>query len=138
VNDGGRITILSLLILISLLVLPVISLQRLAVDLRWLGGYALVISGFAYGGYAFDKRRARAKGWRQSEAGLHLLEALGGWPGAFLAQRNLRHKCSKPKYQVEFWLIVLIYQFLAFDSLQNWQISRAALNTLEATLKHRR
>jgi len=41
---------------------------------------------------------------------LHLLELLGGWPGAFLAQRRLRHKCSKRRYQFVFWLIVLAYQ----------------------------
>jgi len=46
---------------------------------------------------------------------------------------GLRHKCSKGSYQVVFWLIVLAYQFAAFDSLQNWQLSRAALARLEAT-----
>jgi uncharacterized membrane protein YsdA (DUF1294 family) len=66
------------------------------------------------------------------------LELLGGWPGAFLAQRWLRHKCSKGSYQAVFWLIVLAYQFAAFDSLQNWQLSRAALNQLESTSSHRR
>ena len=37
VNDGGRITLLNVLILLSLLVLPVISLQRRAADFRWVG-----------------------------------------------------------------------------------------------------
>jgi hypothetical protein len=55
-------------------------------------------------------------------------ELLGGWPGAFLAQRRLRHKLSKPGFQVLFWLIVLAYQFAAFDSVQSWQFSRAALD----------
>jgi uncharacterized membrane protein YsdA (DUF1294 family) len=138
VNDGGRITALSVLSLVCLLVLPVISLQRRAVDFRWVGAYMLVVSALAYGAYAVDKRRARAKERRLSETGLHLLELLGGWPGAFLAQRRLRHKCSKGSYQVMFWLIVLAYQFAAFDSLQNWQLSRAALARLEATSGHRR
>jgi hypothetical protein len=31
---------------------------------------------------------------------------MGGWPGAFVAQRRLRHKCVKRKYQIVFWLIV--------------------------------
>jgi hypothetical protein len=62
------------------------------------------------------------------EARLHLLELLGGWPGAFLAQRRLRHKCSKHSYQVVFWLIVLAYQFAAFDSFHDWQFARPALN----------
>ena len=111
---------------------------RRGADFRWVGAYVLVMGALAYGAYALDKRRAQSKEWRLSEARLHLLELLGGWPGAFLAQRWLRHKCSKVSYQVVFWLIVLVYQFIAFDSLQNWQFSRAALARLEATSGHRR
>jgi uncharacterized membrane protein YsdA (DUF1294 family) len=85
-----------------------------------------MIGAVSYGSYALDKRRARAKEWRISEAGLHVTELLGGWPGAFLAQRRLRHKVSKRGYLFVFWLIVLAYQFAAFDSLQNWQLSRSA------------
>jgi uncharacterized membrane protein YsdA (DUF1294 family)/cold shock CspA family protein len=138
VNDGGRITMVNVLVLFSLLVLPAIALERRAADFRWVGVWVLVLGVLAYGAYAVDKRRARAKEWRLSETGLHLLELLGGWPGAFLAQRRLRHKCSKGSYQVVFWLIVLAYQFAAFDSLQNWQLSRAALDRIEATSGHRR
>jgi len=138
VNDGGRITPLNVLVMAGLLVLPASALLRRAADFRWVGAYVLVMGALAYGAYALDKRRARAKEWRVSEAGLHLLELLGGWPGAFLAQRRLRHKCSKGSYQVVFWLIVLVYQFVAFDSLQSWQLSRAALNRLETTSEHRR
>ena len=138
VNDGGRLTVLNMLVLVGLLVLPVIALQRRAADFRWLGAYMLVLGGLAYGAYALDKRRARAKEWRLAEAVLHMLELLGGWPGAFLAQRRLRHKCSKGSYQIVFWLIVLAYQFAAFDSLHNWQLSRAALDRLERISEHRR
>lgn len=69
---------------------------------------------------------------------LHLLELLGGWPGAFLAQRRLHHKCSKGSYQFVFWLIVLAYQFAAYDSFQNWKYSRALLNYAEKSSHHRR
>jgi uncharacterized membrane protein YsdA (DUF1294 family)/cold shock CspA family protein len=138
VNDGGRVTVLNVLVLFSLLVLPAVALQRRGVDLLWGGAYILVMGALTYGAYALDKRRARAKEWRLSEGALHLLELLGGWPGAFLAQRRLRHKCSKGSYQVVFWLIVLAYQFAAFDSLQNWELSRAALNRLKTTSVHRR
>ena len=138
VNDGGRIMALTVFILVSLLVLPVISLQRRAADFRWVGAWVLVMGALAYGAFALDKRRAWAKEWRLSEAEFHLLELLGGWSGTFLAQRRLRHKCSKGSYQVVFWLIVLSYQFAAFDSLQNWQFSRAALDRLGVTSGHRR
>lgn len=123
----------SLIMLILLLVLPVIAGQRQALNFCWLGGYAIVISVITYWVYARDKRRAEAGEWRVSEARLHLLELLGGWPGAFLAQRRLRHKCSKPGYQFVFWLIVLGWQLAAFDSLRNWQYSRAAIRWLQRT-----
>lgn len=135
VNDGGRITVLAVLLLACLLVLPAIALHHRGVDFRWVGAYALVIGAVSYGCYAADKRRAREKAWRVSESGLHLTELLGGWPGAFLAQRQFRHKVSKPGFQLLFWLIVLAYQFAAFDSLQNWQFSRAALGYLARTTK---
>lgn len=137
-NDGGRITALAVLLLACLLVPPALALHQRGWDFRWVGAYALVISAVSYGSYALDKRRARAREWRISEAGLHVTELLGGWPGAFLAQRRLRHKCSKGSYQVMFWLIVLTYQFVAFDSLQDWCCTRAALNHIERTSGNRR
>ncbi|MEI6073932.1 MAG: DUF1294 domain-containing protein [Verrucomicrobiota bacterium] len=128
VNDGGRITVLALVLLPGLLVLPAIALYRAGVNLLWVGGYVIALSAISYWFYAVDKKRAQANEWRVSEAGLHLTELLGGWPGAFLAQRRLRHKVSKFSYQFVFWAIVLSYQFVAFDSLQSWKLSQAALD----------
>lgn len=125
VNDGGRITVLAVLLLGCLLVLPTIALVHHGADFRWVGGYVLVTGVFSYWCYAHDKRLAREHGWRVSESWLHLTELVGGWPGAFLAQRRLRHKVSKPGFLMVFWLIVLVYQFVACDSLQNWRLSRA-------------
>ena len=70
VNDGGRITVLNVLTTVGMLVLPAIALQRRAADFRWVGAGMLVMGVLAYGAYALDKRRARAKEWRLSEAGL--------------------------------------------------------------------
>jgi uncharacterized membrane protein YsdA (DUF1294 family) len=126
VNDGGRLTAMNWLVLAGLLLLPVMALRHGQVDWRWAGGIGLTMTLLAYAAYAEDKRRAREKRWRISEKALHLLELLGGWPGAFLAQRRLRHKSSKRGFQVAFWLIVLAYQLVAFDSLQDWKYTRAA------------
>jgi uncharacterized membrane protein YsdA (DUF1294 family)/cold shock CspA family protein len=138
VNDGGRITVLNVMALASLLALPAIAVQRRTSDFHWVGAYLLGLCAITYWAYAMDKRRARNKEWRLSEQRLHLLELLGGWPAAFLAQRQLRHKCSKRSFQFAFWLIVFAYQFAAFDSLQNWQLSRTALKQLQNEPSHRR
>lgn len=127
---------MSPLILAGLLALPVYAVLRLGSNYYWLGVYAMVLSAVAYWVYAVDKRRADEGVWRIPEARLHLLELLGGWLGAFLAQRRLRHKCSKGGYQVTFWLIVLAWQFAAFDSFQGWRYTNAALNYLHRNLDH--
>lgn len=57
--------------------------------------------------YAIDKSAARHGRWRTPEKTLHLLALIGGWPGALLAQRTLRHKSQKPSFQSAFLLTVL-------------------------------
>jgi uncharacterized membrane protein YsdA (DUF1294 family) len=66
----------------------------------------LALSGVSVACYARDKRAAERGAWRIPEMTLHLLEALGGWPGALLAQRWFRHKNRKLSYQFLFWLII--------------------------------
>ena len=124
-NELGRITLANILSLAALLVLPLVALPRFDGGLLWGSIYTAVISGITYLAYGWDKQQARENLWRMPEAKLHVMELLGGWPGAFLAQRRLRHKCSKVSYQVVFWLIVLAYQVAAFDSLQEWRWLRA-------------
>lgn len=67
------------------------------------------MSAITVAAYAIDKRRAAHGGRRLRERSLHLLELLGGWPGALLAQRTLRHKNAKASYQMVFWLIVIVH-----------------------------
>ena len=133
-NDGGHFGWAAASLLVALLVLPAFARERFPVDPRILTGYAFLVSLIAYGLYAHDKRRAREKGWRVSEATLHFIELIGGWPGAFIAQRRLRHKCSKISYQAVFWLIVIAYQFAAIDALMSWSLSRSILHAVIAAL----
>ncbi len=56
--------------------------------------------------YAIDKAAARHRSRRTPEWVLHALALVGGWPGALLAQRLLRHKSAKPAFQLRFWLTV--------------------------------
>ncbi|MCO8123780.1 DUF1294 domain-containing protein [Stieleria sp. TO1_6] len=57
--------------------------------------------------YGEDKSAARNGRWRTSEATLHLVELLGGWPGALVGQEFFRHKTKKLSFQIDFLLIVL-------------------------------
>jgi hypothetical protein len=57
--------------------------------------------------------------WRIPEIKLHALEALGGWPGALLAQIFYRHKIQKIPYRIVFWLIVLSHGIVWYQILAN-------------------
>lgn len=80
--------------------------------------YALA-SVASFGAYAADKSAARARGRRTPESTLLLLGLVGGWPGALLAQRFLRHKTAKTSFQVKFWFTVAANS-AAFIWLTSW------------------
>jgi 4-amino-4-deoxy-L-arabinose transferase-like glycosyltransferase len=83
--------VLSLFVLVGLLVLPTVALWRWGLDVRWVGAYAIVLNVFTYWMYSLDKKRAQNGEWRVAETRLHLLELLGGWPGAWhLDERGRR------------------------------------------------
>ncbi|MEO7185722.1 MAG: DUF1294 domain-containing protein [Rhodoferax sp.] len=58
--------------------------------------------------YASDKSAAKTQRWRTSEATLHMLALMGGWPGALLAQQWLRHKSSKRVFRTVLWTTVVL------------------------------
>ena len=58
--------------------------------------------------YAADKSAAKSGAWRIAESKLHLGAMMGGWPGALLAQRFLRHKSSKQSFRETFWFTVAV------------------------------
>jgi uncharacterized membrane protein YsdA (DUF1294 family)/cold shock CspA family protein len=72
----------------------------------------VLFSVVAYFMFFDDKRRAFKKKRRVPEAFLHLVELLGGWPGALVSQQRFRHKTRKLSYQGLCWLIVFIHQFV--------------------------
>jgi uncharacterized membrane protein YsdA (DUF1294 family)/cold shock CspA family protein len=62
----------------------------------------------AYLAYIFDKAASLNERRRTRENTLHLLSLLGGWPGAMLAQRTIRHKTQKQSFQVTYWATVVL------------------------------
>ena len=77
--------------------LPTVALAGLA-----------AINAATFVAYWIDKRAAQASERRTPEATLHLLELLGGWPAAWLAQRFLRHKSRKESYRFVFLAAVIV------------------------------
>jgi uncharacterized membrane protein YsdA (DUF1294 family)/cold shock CspA family protein len=72
----------------------------------------LAMSVLTFCAYLQDKRAAIAGGRRTPEASLHLLELLGGWPGALLAQLAFRHKLRKASFQIALGLIITAHAAL--------------------------
>ena len=63
-------------------------------------GWYLALSCLAFLVFAHDKRAARKQHSRVPERRLHLLELLGGFPGAWLAIVVFHHKSSKGSFLV--------------------------------------
>lgn len=92
-------------------------------------GLYLGASAVAYLAYWLDKSAARADQWRTKESTLHLLGLVGGWPGALLAQRVLRHKSRKRSFQLVFWPSVILNCGALW-----WLLSPAGSHALRALL----
>lgn len=123
----GRIGSGRWLLFAGLLIAPNLALQHLGPAERlWpLHAWWAVISVATYVTYGADKSRAQSGQPRTAEATLHLLSALGGWPGALLAQGRHRHKTAKVGFQFVFWLTIAAWQTVAIDYLLGWPIATA-------------
>ncbi|MDB6078026.1 MAG: hypothetical protein JWO82_1773 [Akkermansiaceae bacterium] len=123
ISARGGTSIAQIGSLLLLLILPAWAVLRLDSPDYWIAaGIVLIMSIAATVATQRDKLKAEAGAWRTPESTLHLLELLGGWPGAFLAQRRYRHKTSKVSYQFTFWVIVLLYQIVAAGFLSHWRL----------------
>ena len=62
--------------------------------------YLIIINLVTFVVYIDDKRRARKKSWRTSEATLVLLAVIGGSVGALLAMLLARHKTRHTQFMI--------------------------------------
>ncbi len=68
----------------------------------------LILSTFTYLMFAWDKQAAQNGRWRTPENTLHFLSLIGGWPGALLAQFQLRHKSKKQPFKFMLWVTIAL------------------------------
>ena len=68
----------------------------------------MLLSCLSYIMYSLDKAAAGKDMRRTPESTLHLVDILGGWPGALVAQQQFRHKTVKASFQKAFWFDVLV------------------------------
>lgn len=76
--------------------------------MQWVLLYIAALNLLTFAVYYVDKKAAIRGAQRTPEINLHVLSILGGWPGAFLAQRIFRHKSSKAGFQIIFWMTVVV------------------------------
>ncbi len=83
--------------------------------------------------YCFDKMAAQSGKWRTRESTLHTMAFLCGWPGAYLAQRLIRHKTSKKSFRVQFVVTVLL-NITAFVIYASPEIPTAIISLINSGL----
>jgi uncharacterized membrane protein YsdA (DUF1294 family)/cold shock CspA family protein len=103
VTRGLRVALVTSTLFFALLV-GLVALGRAPV-LLLAPYYLFSVVGFAM--YRVDKLAAERGAWRTSEASLHAIALLGGWPGALVARRVFRHKTSKQPFRTIFWVTVI-------------------------------
>lgn len=89
--------------------------------------YLLVVmfmSILTYHVYGWDKKCAQIDARRVPESTLHLLELLGGWPGAYLGQQAFHHKTRKIEFLVVYWFMIILHcggvAYLATQGILQW------------------
>ncbi|MFC5398856.1 DUF1294 domain-containing protein [Undibacterium jejuense] len=89
--------------------------------------YYALLSSVTFIFYLVDKQAARRHRYRIPERRLLVLSLLGGWPGAMLAHRYLRHKSSKLIFLRWFSVMVLMHWILLLTLLWLYFFGRTGL-----------
>ncbi len=89
----------------SIVLLALLFLGKLPLSVV---GVYLLLGVITFITYAVDKSAAQNNQWRTQESTLHIMSLMGGWLGALLAQKKLRHKSKKAEFQSVFWVTVIL------------------------------
>ena len=88
-----------------------------------LAGYLawqLIAGVITFAFYVWDKRQAKKNGWRVPEKRLHLLAAIGGWCGAAIGQKYVRHKSQKLSFKIVTVLSALFHSAITVAMVYWW------------------
>jgi uncharacterized membrane protein YsdA (DUF1294 family)/cold shock CspA family protein len=108
VNKSSKNSVWLELILITLLIsILLISAYFNKLPIK-ISIWYLTVSLITFAIYGKDKLAAKFDYWRTSENTLHILSIIGGWPGAMVAHKLLRHKSKKEEFRFTFWVTVIV------------------------------
>src|SRR3546814_5712656 len=82
--------------LVAVMVGTAVGILPIVVAIAYVG-----LSFLSYLMYWLDKEADQGGARRIPESTLHLVDLLGGWPGALIAQQQFRHKTVKASFQFE-------------------------------------
>ncbi len=80
----------------------------MALDIKFVLIVLSLINLITFGLYGIDKRRAIQSRSRIRERTLHLWMLAGGTIGAWMGQRIFRHKTVKGRFQIVFWILLVL------------------------------
>lgn len=80
--------------------------------------------------YGLDKAHAATHRWRVPEVYFHLLELMGGWPGALMAQNDFRHKTRMSSY---LWILrgIIAIHLMIWVIYFYWAGEKASLGLMD-------
>jgi uncharacterized membrane protein YsdA (DUF1294 family) len=76
--------------------------------------------------YGLDKANAATHKKRVPELYFHVLELLGGWPGALIAQNDFRHKTRQSAY---LWILrgIIAIHLMAWGIYFHWMAQQTEI-----------
>lgn len=108
-RNGRKWVVRNFRSVIAIIFSAILAFVAIVQAISWLPVvYYSILSGITFFTYALDKSFA-VKGQRRiPETSLHIMELAGGWPGALVAQDLIRHKNRKTRFQIVFWLVMVM------------------------------
>lgn len=86
--------------------------------MKYLFLYLLLINAVGFFIMLIDKRKAKKKAWRISEATLMTVAAIGGSLGSLIGMYQFRHKTKHKKFTIGIPLLLILHIILLLLLLQ--------------------